>query len=98
MLTWEETLMFEHRDRTVARRCAADRLQRTVAALSDDARTLLLTAESRPRAIVVRPLPFLAASELIRLGCIADEGRLTGHGVAVFKHLVAGVDAGEVAA
>ena len=80
----------EELDRLLHRRRAQRRIQTVASSLSTQAADLLLTGAEDPRRRIQhddRFPPFLATSELIRHGCLADEGRLTGHGIAVAERL-----------
>jgi hypothetical protein len=80
----------EELDRFLFRRRTHRRIQAVASVLSTQAADLLLTGAADPRRRIQhddRFPPFLATSELIRHGCLADEGRLTGHGIAVAERL-----------
>lgn len=91
-MTTAERLAAEELDRFFFRRRLQTRLQAAASSLSRPAADLLLEGAADPRRRIPCDgvhLPYLPASELVRHGCIADEGRLTGHGIAVAERIEA---------
>lgn len=89
-MTTAVSIAEEELDRFLFRRRAQRRVQTVASSLSTQAADLLLAGAADPRRRIQyddRFPPFLATSELIRHGCLTDEGRLTGHGIAVAERL-----------